>query len=161
MPHRRRKPVAVPWPVVLVGLMVLSVVSIPVGLVHRALAQRHRRKLVAGTRSQGRVVAFSEIEAKVNSGNGTLIFERRLPKGPMRLWWTPEDICSQCRYPIGSSIDLSGDSPFADAVGWCRERYTDLRKGKASLVLADRPLPPLAKVIPDRLRWIEIPLDGR
>jgi hypothetical protein len=104
-------------------------------------------------------VAFSEIEEQANCGGGTLIIERRLPKGPVRHWWTPEDIYVQCPFPLGSPINPFESSPFVDAVGWCRERYTDVQKGTAALV-ADRVIPPLAAKIPNRLRWFEIPFTG-
>lgn len=160
MPGNRRRPISVPWPLGLAALLVLGGLSIPVGLIQRQLARRRRYQLRSDMRSRGRAVAFSEIEKEANGGDGTLIVEWRFPQGPIRHWWTPEDIYVQCPYPLGSPVNPFESSPFADAVGWCRERYTDPDKGSAALVIADRAIPPFTAKIPDRLRWFEIPLNG-
>ncbi|SRR5579871_2512013 len=162
MPRTRRRPITIPSPLGLVFvpvLLLLGGLSIPVGLIQRQLARRRRHQFLSDMRSRGRVVAFSEIEEAANYGGGTLVIERAFPKGLVRHWWTPEDIYVQCPYPLGSPVNPFESSPFLDAVGWCRDRYTDVQKGTAALVVADRVIPsPFAAKIPDRLRWFEIPL---
>lgn len=143
-------------------LLLLGLFSLPYGLIHRAFAQRRWLKLLSEMRSRGRVVDFREIEGEANCGGGTLIieFERRLPKTPIRCWWTSEDIYAQYPYPLGSSIDpYDKNPPFDEAARWCRARYTDNQKGTASLVLADHPLDRLTAP-PDCLRWVDIPFNS-
>jgi hypothetical protein len=163
MLRKRRKPITIPSPLGLAFipvLLILAGLSIPAGLIQRQLARRRRKQLLSDMRLRGRVVVFSEIEEQANCGSGTLIIERRLPKGPVRHWWTPEDIYVRCPYPLGSSINPFESSPFGDAISWCRERYTDVQKGAAALV-ADPAIPALASKTSRDLRWFEIPFKGR
>jgi len=69
------------------------------------------------------------------SAGGTCIEERFSPRGPVRFWWTPEDVHGQSPYPIIDWFTMRkgrGAEPF---IRWCRERYT--RADGTGAVLVD------------------------
>jgi len=108
---------------------------------------------------RGRVVRISQIEEQVKFGRGTLIIERGFPKGPIRHWWTPDNIYELSPYPLGSPVNPFESSPFVEAIDWCRGRYTDVLKGTAALI-EDRSVTPMIAMSADRLRRFEIPIRG-
>jgi len=152
---KSRKSISIPSPFGLIFvplLLVLGGLSIPITAIKRQVNRSRHNRLLSDMRRQSRVVTLSEIQERVNKDGGTLIVERKFPKGPVRRWWTPEDIFALSPYPLGSPINAFEDSPFIDAAEWCRERYTDVQHGSAALIV-DSSLDALAECI----HWIEIP----
>ena len=161
MHQKRRKPLTVASPFGLVFvplLLVVGCLSIPVVAIQRQLGRRRHNRLLSEMGSRGRIVTVRQIEEQMVQGGGTLIVERGFPKGPVRRWWTPEDIYMLCPYSLGSPISQFESSPFRDAIDWCRERYTDALQGTAALIV-DGPIAQL--IATDHLRLFEIPVRRR
>src|ERR1051326_8645483 len=91
-------------PLILVVRLVVAIVSAPFELVYNfrkaGEEPRLRRRLVAA----GRFLEWPEVEAKLRAGTGTLIVEHRSPGGPIRDWWTPEDLIAAAPVPVPVSV---------------------------------------------------------
>jgi hypothetical protein len=67
---------------------------------------------------------------------GTLIAEWLSEKGPVRWWWTPDDVASVSPYRFpkeGIEAVFDFDDNFGAACRWCHEKYTG-DQGSALLV---------------------------
>ncbi len=146
-------------PVVLVG----ACLAIPYNIVlrwtrgHREHAFRMRMK------SQGRLVPWQELLRTMQDRGGTCIEERFSPKGPVRFWWTPEDVYGESPHEIIDWFTMRKGRRGEAFVHWCRERYTCADGGSA--VLVDTPLVPKREIYAlwsrcrseaKTARWVEV-----
>jgi hypothetical protein len=92
---------------------------------------RLRRKLELS----GRFIAWPEIEARFAAGTGTLIVEHRSPKGPIREWWTEEDLIGAAPVPLPVSIKSLPNDEHVEAhkeySNLCCTQYVDVAGGSA------------------------------
>jgi hypothetical protein len=51
-------------------------------------------------RSRGRLIPWAEFLRTMRGAGGTCIEERFSPKGPVRFWWTPEDVYRESPHEI-------------------------------------------------------------
>jgi hypothetical protein len=114
-------------------LFIAAGLSIPFTLVVAHNQKRNRRKLQAKMKAQSRGMDWSDFVRSLDATHGTAIVERYSFKGPVYLWWTPENVYDACPYPTVDWMTLHEESflPFAE---WCRERYTSPDSGRALLV---------------------------
>jgi hypothetical protein len=117
-------------------LLMAGVLSFPYAMLTASNRKRNKRKLEVRMEAQGRVIARSEFLDALNETRGTAIIERYSFKGPVYLWWTPENVYDVCPYPTVDWMTLHDESfgPFAE---WCRIRYTSRDAGSAVLVVGD------------------------
>ncbi len=113
--------------------LISGALSIPYGLVFNIVQNRKERRLQKDLRKAGRGMGWPEFIQAAAAGRGTVIIEMYFPKGPWRLWWTQDDVCALCPFPIPYTREIGdlGDDPAAD---WCFEQYTNAVSGKARLV---------------------------
>src|SRR5262245_26489629 len=71
---------------VLVGPILMPLVAV--------LSIRDERRLRRRLASCGRFIDWSSLEAKLKQGEGTLIMHHESPYGPLRIWWTEQDLLS-------------------------------------------------------------------
>jgi hypothetical protein len=131
-------------PLVLVLLAVAAIAAVPVEFLLRIYLRRAERKFAARLASAGRVMAWSEVEARLLSGEGTLIVEHTSPKGPVREWWTPNGLVGSAPVPLPTSVtsvirDVDA-GPLAEYARSCVTLYTDDRTGAAMLTRVPAPL---------------------
>ena len=114
-------------------LLVAGVLSFPYAMLKAFSRKRNKQKLQARMEAQGRVIEWSEFLNALNETRGTAIIERYSFKGPVYLWWTPENLYDVCPYPTVDWMTLHDESygPFAEG---CRIRYTSRDAGSAVLV---------------------------
>jgi hypothetical protein len=104
---------------------------------------------------------WADFVRELDRGNGMLIVERFSFKGPIRLWWTRDDLYKTCPYPLVDWFTMAKDATFDPARDWCHAKYTgDI--GEAMLVTGtkdqmrtirgDEPL-----TFRDGIRFVEIP----
>jgi hypothetical protein len=86
-------------------------------------------------KAANRSVSWTEACSRVENGQGCLISDHLSMKGPVRLWWTSDDVAVITPYacffeefpdslePLNSEFDM-----------WCRSRYTNAELGTALLV---------------------------
>ena len=124
---------------------VLGVAMMPVLLVGAGLAissatvLRWKRRyqensLRTAMKARGRVISWPSFLEKMRASGGTCIEERFSPKGPMRFWWTQEDIYAESPHKIIDWFTMHKGGAATSFVHWCRERYTS---GNGSAVLVD------------------------
>jgi len=107
----------------------------------------------------GRTIPWNSFIAEVDARRGTLVVERFSFKGPVRWWWTSENVYDLCPYPLTDWLTMSRDSTFQRGAEWCHQRFTNVDEGKALLVVAT----PEQKVslrngetFTDAVRWVEV-----
>lgn len=110
---------------------------VPAGFGHqlreRWREKRLRRRLV----SVGRYLSASQLDAKLSSGEGTLIIEHLWSQGFIREWWTDDDLISRSPIPLPASPVLLPEDrqlTFLHAyAASCISKYTDPATGTAQL----------------------------
>ena len=100
---------------------------------HRCACHRLREQFAEA----GRFLAWCELEPKLKAGEGTLILENQIPKGPHRHWWTADDLVASSPVPLptgfGSPDVVEPSADFAQYSKDCCSRYVDLDSGTALL----------------------------
>jgi hypothetical protein len=131
-------------PLFFVALLVLAVVSIPVEFVYRVRQQREERQFRPRLAAAGRCVEWAEVEARLQAGEGTLIIEHLSPKGPIREWWTEEDVIAGAPVALPSSLASPPPEGQQQAVQEyaraCAAKYLDVESGTAKLTEVPVPL---------------------
>jgi hypothetical protein len=132
----RRKPVHIglPWSLLFIPFMFIAAgLSIPYSLVACRVQRRNEEAFQVSMTSLGRVMRWSDFVRALDETRGTAILERYSFKGPVRWWWTSENIYDASPYPTVDWLTMFDESflPFAE---WCRERYTSPEQGQAFLV---------------------------
>lgn len=92
--------------------------------------------------SQHRVLDWTEVATKLEKGEGTLIVQHLLPKGPVRDWWVPDDLIALAPIALPRLAKAPLEEPVRQRVSEyaaaCQTKYTDSVSGTA--LLTDYPL---------------------
>ena len=83
---------------------------------------------------QGRMMDWAHFIREINDSHGTLIVERFSLKGPIRMWWTRENVYEVCPHPLVDWLTMSNDKSFDAVRDWCHSQYTG---GTSSALLVD------------------------
>jgi len=124
---------------------VMGIVMIPVLLLGGCLAfpyifilgwlrKRREQAFRALMRSQGRMVPWAKFLRSMRTDGGTCIEERFSPKGPVRFWWTPENVFAESPHDIIDWFTMRKGRQFEPFIHWCRARYTSPDTGAAIFV---------------------------
>jgi hypothetical protein len=85
----------------------------------------------------GRSISATQLDAKLSSGEGTLIIEHLSSKRVMREWWTEDDLIGHSPVPLPTSPILPPDGTQATTLHAyaisCVTKYTDPTTGIAKL----------------------------
>lgn len=117
-------------PVAAVGACVV-IPSIYVLRWSRHLREHSFHKLM---RSRGRLIPWATFLRSMRGGGGTCIEEKFSPKGPVRFWWTRENVYRESPHEIIDWFTMRKGGRFEPFIRWCRERYTSPDGGSAVLV---------------------------
>jgi hypothetical protein len=124
-------------PLFFVGLLCMSVVSVPVELAYRIMQWQGEKRLRPRLTGAGRFLEWPAVEAKLMAGEGTLIVEHLSPKGPIREWWSKDDLIAAAPVPLPASLrslPVEGQvQPLQEFAAVCAARYTDTNSGEAKL----------------------------
>ena len=121
------------------GIAMMPVLMVGAGLaISSATVLRWKRRyqenaLRAAMKARGRVISWTSFLDKMRASGGTCIEERFSPKGPVRFWWTREDIYAESPHKIIDWFTMHKGGAATPFVHWCRERYTS-DHGSAVLV---------------------------
>jgi len=133
MRHKRGVDIGL-WGVFLLPfLFVAAGLSMPYTLVRGYFQRRNKRAFQNRMDALGRIMEWSDFRRALDETRGTAIIERYSFKGPVYLWWTPENLYEACPYPTVDWMTLHEES-FLLFAEWCRERYTSPNSGRAFLV---------------------------
>ncbi len=114
-------------------LLVGSVLSIPYTIVWRGVKSRRERRFANSMKADGRIIDWEHFIPEITAGHGTLIVERFSFKGPIRMWWTREDVYEACPYPLVDWLTMAREASFDAVRDWCHSKYTS-NTGTALLV---------------------------
>lgn len=126
-------------PLWLLGLLLLPIamlISIPISSRLKRRMERQEKALKNQLKDVGRFVDWTEVESKLERGEGTLIVEYCFPKGPVREWWTEDDVIGNAPRALSDSTDADLDrrtDRLADYARSCVVRYVNLDSGIASI----------------------------
>ena len=95
-------------------LLVGGVLAIPYAMIARRVMSRRERRFIDSMKADGRI-DWDDFIHKINASHGTLIVERFSFKGPIRMWWTGDDVYELCPYPLVDWLTMSRKPSF-DAV---------------------------------------------
>jgi hypothetical protein len=127
-------------PVLFVG----ACLAIPYTLGARWLRLHGEHKLRLLMKSRGRLMTWPDFARAMHESGGTCIEEKFTAKGPVRIWWTPEDVRRQSPHEIIDWFTMRKGRQYEPFVHWCRARYTSTVAGSAMLV--DTPLVPRREI---------------
>ena len=163
--RKQRRPIHLgkEWAIFFLPLVPLAFIaaglSIPYSFFRKHLVRRRELRFQESMELLGRVISWAALIKELDKGEGTLIVERFSLKGPIRWWWTTENLYEICPYPLADWLTMISDSDFQSARKWCSERYTGAG-GRALLILAtteERRSISEGRGIADYVRWLEVP----
>ncbi len=137
--------------------------AIPYTVGARWLRVHREHKLRLKMKSAGRLIAWAEFVCAMRERGGTCIEEKFSPKGPVRFWWTPEEVRRESPHEIIDWFTMRKGRQHEPFVHWCRERYTNADGGSA--VLVDATLVPRREIYAlwsecrsdaAKARWVEV-----
>ena len=146
-------------PVLFVG----ACLAIPYTVGARWLRINREHKLRLRMKACGRLISWPEFVRGMREQGGTCIEEKFSPKGPVRFWWTPEDVRRESTHEIIDWFTMRKGRQHEPFVLWCRARYTSAETGSA--VLVDTPLVPRREIYSlwsecrsevAKAQWIEV-----
>jgi len=121
--------------VLLVPVLVVGVcIAVPYIFILHWIKQHREHAFRLRMRSCGRLMTWSDFVRTMRDRGGTCIEERFSPKGPVRFWWTPENVYGKSPYQIIDWFTMRKGRQAEPFVHWCRDRYTDRSAGTALLV---------------------------
>jgi hypothetical protein len=129
---------------VLPVLVAGAVLAVPFGFLTRWTREHREHKLRMLMKSRGRLITWTELLRAMREKGGTCIEERFSPKGPVRFWWTPENVYRESPYEIIDWFTMRKGRAAEPFIRWCRERYTSAEAGSA--VLVDTPFVPRREI---------------
>src|SRR5215472_1813282 len=132
----RSKPIELGWVggvVLLPLLLVGGVLSIPYTTIARRVRSRRERRFANCRKADGRTIDWVQFIRAINDGHGTLLVERFSFKGPIRKWWTADNVYAVCPYPLVDWFTMENETSFDTVRDWCHKRYTS-NTGSAMLV---------------------------
>ena len=110
-----------------------AAMSIPYTKIRRSRMARREGRFAESMKLRGRVMEWADFVREVDHGNGMLIVERFSFKGPIRVWWTRDNLYKMCPFPMVDWLTMAKDSAFDPVRDWCNTNYTGAT-GKAMLL---------------------------
>jgi hypothetical protein len=141
----------------------VAAVAIPLSFVPRWLQKHREHTFRLRMKSSGRLITWQVFLHSMRDSGGTCIEEKFSAKGPVRFWWTPEDVAVESPHEIIDWFTMRKGRRGDAFVHWCRERYTNAEKGTAMLV--DTPFVPRREIYAfwaecrsqsGPARWVEV-----
>ena len=130
--------VDVPAPIALLlipFLAIAGVLSFPVIGVLFVYFSLSERRFVKQMKSLNRMMDWPRFLHSVEKKQGTVIEEWLSEKGPVRRWWTADDVTNISPYGLPEhGVEAVFDRQFDPFCSWCYENYTNDRTGKALLL---------------------------
>jgi hypothetical protein len=116
-------------------LFLLAICSVPVTFVAAYFQRRRERAFFLEMSARNRVVSSTEFQRAAEELRGTVIEEWYSVSGPVRWWWTPENLYDESPEPIADSMVHSRfDESNRFLSEWIRHRYTQRDDGAALLI---------------------------
>jgi len=141
----------------------VAAVAIPLAFIPRWLQQQREHSFRLLLKKRGRLINWQEFASSMRDLGGTCIEEKFSAKGPVRFWWTSDDVAALSPHEIIDWFTMRKGRRGESFVHWCRERYTNADTGSA--VLVDTPFVPRRQIYAlwaecrsqsGRGRWVEV-----
>jgi hypothetical protein len=112
----------------------VAAVAVPLSFVPRWLQKHREGSFRALLKSRGRLINWQEFLRSMRDSGGTCIEEKFSAKGPVRFWWTQDNVYAESPHEIIDWFTMRKGRRGESFVRWCRERYTNADTGAAVLV---------------------------
>ncbi|HKB41650.1 MAG TPA: hypothetical protein VKD72_34820 [Gemmataceae bacterium] len=124
-------------PLFLVLLLLMVVVSVPIELGRQLVMYRREKQLPKRLAEHGHFLDWPDLKRRLEAGEGTLIVEHCALHGPIREWWTEDDVIASAPAALPKSIRSLGDEleVLRDFSRTCAGKYVDLASGTAKLTV--------------------------
>jgi hypothetical protein len=165
-PHLKRpsREMGLPWSLLMIPVLLFAgAVSVPVSLVSVRIQRRRDLAFRKQMLERGRIIEWARFLQAIAEDKGTLLEERYSLKGPVRWWWTSENVYEICPHPMVDWMTTLNDPSFRPTIEWFRQWYTDPSEGRAFLVVTDSAAQEELRAFRSQLecesgsvRWIEV-----
>jgi hypothetical protein len=113
-------------------LLVVGALSVPITGVLFVYFKFTEWRFVREMQSLRRVMDWPALLRSLEAKNGTMIEEWLSEKGPVRRWWTPDNVAAISPHGFpDSGVEGVFDRQFDHFCSWCYENYTNGVTGKA------------------------------
>ena len=112
----------------------VAAVAVPLSFVPRWLQKHREHTFRLKMKSSGRLITWQVFLHSMRNSGGTCIEEKFSAKGPIRFWWTPENVLRESPHAIIDWFTMRKGGRFSPFIYWCRDRYTKAYGGSATLV---------------------------
>jgi len=139
-PQENKRPIHIPMPLSLLLVPLLFIgagISIPFSLVQRRIQRRREHTFRLEMEARGRILGWQDFMHALEEARGTIIEERSSFKGPVRWWWTTENVRELSPHASADWLTMLNDESYQPFAIWCRQRYTSPDNGHALLVATD------------------------
>jgi hypothetical protein len=148
-------------PLFILFLLVAAAVSVPLERVRQRRQKDSEKEFLQALTERGRTAPWHEVESELIAGRGTLIIEHQSPKGPIREWWTSDDVIAQSPVSLPTALNsgLATEQDLASIREYsrvCAKRYLDLEGGVAKLT--EVPIPEARRG--DSRQYVTVHLGG-
>ena len=162
--ERNPREIGLPWSLLIIPVLLLAgAISVPFSLLGGRIQRRRELAFRKLMQTRGRVIDWAAFQRAAAENRGTLLRERYSLKGPIRWWWTSENVYEICPHPIVDWMTMANDAGFRPTREWFRQRYTDPVEGRAFLVATHgitqeeiRSVRSQLESESGTLRWIEV-----
>jgi hypothetical protein len=116
-------------------LVILFAISIPWTQINRLNQRRKERKFTEQMSASGRLMTWKALQLALDHRQGTVIGEYLSMSGPLRVWWTSDDIPAVSPHRWEREKHLAWLEPeFLPFFKWTYEQFTNPKSGLARLV---------------------------
>jgi hypothetical protein len=136
------------WPYIATAVVCLVVIVLlarsAISRLGDFLVLRSDRAFCGKVEGRGRLLGWDDVAQRIRGGDGVLIAEGHIPKGPMRYWWTAREDILGFEWPvqeIGDELSSSRRGARREAEERAARdlcaQVTDTETGKGRLVRLD------------------------
>lgn len=118
-------------------LFVAGALSIPYMAIAHSIMARRERRFRDAMKLRGQTMDWADFIRELDGGKGMLIVERFSFEGPIRMWWTTDNLYEICPHPLVDWFTMLRDAKFDPVRDWCHTNYTS-STGHALLVIGSK-----------------------
>jgi hypothetical protein len=115
-------------------MLLFAGLSIPYMVVASLVMRQRERAFSRQMAGRSRILCWPDFRQALEQQRGTVIVERYSITGPIRWWWTQDNVSEICPYPIVAWFRMKEHARYRPLVDWFRQRYTDSEGDGALLV---------------------------
>jgi hypothetical protein len=142
-------------------LFLVGALSLPYMMIANSIVARRERRFTDSLKLRGRTMDWPDFIRRLDGDNGMLIVERFSFEGPIRMWWTTDNLYETCPYPLVDWFTMLRNATFDPVRDWCHINYTS-STGHALLIVGNKDqrrtiLGNMPLTVRDGVQYVEVP----